>query len=172
MHLKTPFRRDKNLGRAYNEAFEDLKKDDWLVIRDIDTLFLSHDAPNIIEDYITKYPETGIFTCFTNRIGCKDQLYKGVINQDPNILVHLDIANRIKNDRTKFQIKSPISGMLMVVQKKTWIDNKFSDGCLGVDNDFSKRILASGLKIFRMNGLYIWHTYRINTSVSNTKHLL
>lgn len=93
----TPFRADKDLGRAYNEAFRLIGDDDWICLRDIDTLFLTHDAPNIIEEYVKDFAHQpiGILTCYTNRIGCKDQLLNGERSSDnADIKHHLNLAEK------------------------------------------------------------------------------
>ena len=174
LHHSTPYRRDKHLAVAYNEAFELIAEDDWMVLRDIDTMFLTPDAPNIIEDYIRAFPDTAIFTCYTNRLSLcsKDQLYKGQISPNTNILHHIRIAESLKSDRSTKEIQSVISGFLMVISKKTWNEFKFRGAnCLGVDYLFSQDIIDAGLKIQRMNGLYVFHAYRLLKGVHNTKHL-
>lgn len=64
--------------------------------------------------------------------------------------------------------------MLMMVNKSVWNDHKFSEEgkCLGVDTDYNRRIRASGLDIFRMDGLYILHVYRMAQGVHDKTHLL
>lgn len=174
IHHCTPYRRDKDLGKAYNDCFRMYAKPgDWICLRDIDTLFLTHDAPLIIEKYVEKHPDAGILTCFTNRIGNKDQrLVPETASID--IVTHLKLAKLYSSgDLESTQLEQPISGMLMVISYETWDKIKFTEGnkCLGVDNDYSKRILDAGLKIIRMDDLYIWHTYRLLTGISNTSHL-
>lgn len=176
IHHLTPFRRDKNLAAAYNFVFERYcRPNDWVVLRDIDTMFLTPDAPNIIEDYINLYPDTGIFTCYTNRLSLhsKDQLYGGAISPNTNILHHIKIAESLKEDRSVKEIDKKISGFLMVISYKTWEKFKFSGAaCLGVDNQFSQGILDAGLPIYRMNGVYLFHSYRILNGINNKTHLI
>ncbi len=176
IHYPTPYRRDKNLGKAYNAEFEKVDLNDWVCLRDLDTLFLTQDAPNIIENYTEQFPQTGIFTCYTNRISplAKDQLFDKRLFNETNIVRFLKSAENIKQNNTVQEITTPISGMLMVISKRTWLKFPFpEDGkCLGVDNIYSKTILDSGLKIYRMNAILIWHSYRILNGVANRKHLL
>lgn len=175
IHFPTPFRRDKNLADAYNFVFERYcRPNDWVALRDIDTMFLTPDAPNIVEDYINLYPDTGIFTCYTNRLSlhAKDQLYRGMISPNTNILHHIRIAESLKHDRSVTEINRKISGFLMVISFKTWEQFRFrGSACLGVDNDYSNEILEAGLKIRRMNGLYLWHSYRLLNGINDKKHL-
>lgn len=179
IHCIHPYRIDKNLGKAYNDAFKNCPEEDWLCLMDWDVMFLLHDAIAVMEEYVTKYPGTGIFTCYTNRIhtGAKDQLWGGVVNTDADIKQHIGIAAHAAIfgvlDESA-EIKHHISGMLMLISKKTWNEIKFSeDGkCLGVDNDFSDRVLAAGKKILRMNRIYVWHTYRLMQGMRDKSHLL
>ncbi len=68
IHCVHPFRQDKNLGKAYNEAFKRCPDQDWLCLMDWDVMLLTHDAINIMTKYTEDYPDTGIFTCLTNRL--------------------------------------------------------------------------------------------------------
>ncbi len=181
IHYLTPYDSKKDLGRAYNNAFRSLDdgwvaEDDWLCLRDIDTLFLTPDAPNIIESYVKKHPDAGILTCYTNRISPASpmQLLNGKFSEDRDILTHIKIAEYQKKVKTSTEINTPISGMLMVISMKTWSEFKFKEGgkCLGVDNIYSQQILDAGLKIIRMDSLYIFHTYRMLNGVKNKTHLL
>lgn len=175
IHHMTPFRSDKDLGRAYNEAFKLIGDDDWICLRDIDTLFLTHDAPNIIEEYVKMFPEAGILTCLTNRIGTKEQRTLGFCDPEPNLVKHLNTAEKFaKGKRTFFKTDNPISGFLMVISKRTWMQYKFQEGgkCLGIDTEYSRTILNEGLDIVIMEDVYVWHTYRLLQGISNKKHLV
>lgn len=173
----TPFARDKNLGRAYNEEFKKIGPKDWLVIRDIDTILLTPEAPNIIEDYINAFPGTGIFTCFCNRVSpsAKAQLHDGMCSINFDIRHHTRLAqNYSESKQTATEINHVISGMLMVISKKTWNKIKFSETgkCLAVDHLYSQSVLSAGLKIRRIDRLYIFHAYRILNGINDKKHLL
>lgn len=175
VHHVTPFRRDKNLAKAYNEAFFNYTKDeeDWICFRDIDTCFLTPNTPNIIEDYIERLPDAGILTCYTNRVGGKLQIYKPDLVRYDGIIQWSQIADRLQHKPMAVtEIKEPISGMLMCISRRTWNQVAFNDSlkCLGVDTDFSIRILSLGLKIYRMDTVLIWHTYRLLNG--SKKHLL
>lgn len=176
IHVKTPFAEDKNLGRAYNEAFEDLEERDWVCLKDHDVLFLTPDAINLMYEYVRSFPETGIFTCYTNRIHplSADQLLDGRVNENTCIKYHSERAyNQKRFGITVTEINHPISGFLMLVSKKTWREIKFSEAgkCLGVDNDFSANVLERGKKIYRMESLYVFHLYRLMHGITNKDHL-
>lgn len=172
MNFISPYRADKNLGKAYNDAIKPL--DGWICITDYDVLFLLPETCRMIEEYTKKYPDTGIFTCFTNRIHplAKMQL-NGDVSEDFDVRNHIDIAKKFKENSLKVtEITTVISGFLMVIHKNTWKEIRFSeDGkCLGVDNDFSARVLKSGRKIYRMDSVYVFHIYR-SSNIKDKQHL-
>ncbi len=174
----TPYRSDKNLGKAYNDAFEMVGDDDWICLRDIDTMFLTPSGPLIIEMYVKQFPDAGILTCFTNRVGNRLQMVHGAMSNVRDIAFHIGRAEAIQEPAIKqlkvTKLNSPISGMLMVISKRTWQDIPFMEGigCLGVDTEFSNQVYKSGKKILLMNALYVWHTYRLMQGAQNKKHLL
>lgn len=178
IHIKTPFALDKNLGKAYNLAFKGLSDDDWVCLIDHDVMFLTPNAVRIMYEYIEEFPDTGIFTCWTNRIHelAKDQLVFDVPSDNTDIRFWIAEANLQESVVAKFkatEIKHEISGFLMLVSKKVWNKIKFNETgkALGVDNDFSLNVLASGKKILRMDRLLVWHTYRIE-NIRDKSHLL
>src|SRR5690606_26036676 len=176
IHVKIPFDPEKNLGRAYNRAFEGIAEDDWVCLIDHDVLFLTPDAILLMYEYTRSYPDTGIFTCYTNRVHplSMDQLLHGRVSENTNIGFHLELAyNQKRFGITVTEINHVISGFLMLVSKRTWNEIKFSESgkCLGVDNDFSANVLERGKKIYRMDSVYVWHTYRLKNGITDKTHL-
>jgi len=177
VHILKPYDTDKNLGRAYNTAMSQLPEEDRACLCDLDTMFLTPDAGHILNEYVKMYDFAGMFTCYTNRIHplAKDQLLDGIVNESTYVDYHIERAYNQKRELFKVTpITHEISGFLMVVSKQTWNRIKFSDSgkCLGVDNDYSARILINGMKILRMDGLYVWHTYRLKNGIKDKTHLL
>jgi GT2 family glycosyltransferase len=149
--------------------------DDWVCMMDHDIMFLNPKTAIQIKDITQKYPETGLFTCVTNRVGNKLQCYNHTIEENPDILYHKEIAdNLIENHYDKvLDIQRPISGLLMVFRKSTWkLLGGFKPGLLTVDNDFSKKVLQRGLKIKLMKGVYVFHYYRLKEGRKHIQHLL
>ena len=64
----------------------------------------------------------------------------------------------------------------MLIKKSVWKqvggfpENTKKANILGVDNVFSQKILDAGLEILVMEGVYVWHTYRLGDT-NNTSHL-
>jgi hypothetical protein len=174
IHIITPYRIDKNLGRAYNEAMEIVPTMDSACFIDGDTLFLTYDFGTIIEEYSKLYPDA-VLTCYTNRIHrLSKQLYNGVLDDSYNIKDWIMEAETVRDKRTVTPILpgEGMSGFLMVVPKTVWHKVQFIEngGCLGVDSKFRIDVHNAGIPILIMDGLLIWHTYRL---INNTKnHLL
>lgn len=174
--ISSPYRPDKNLGKSYNEFFRLLPDDYWGCVTDIDVNFLTPDAGTILHEYASRFPDAGILTCFTNRISplANMQLLNGVINESSNYKEHIAIAEhqRMQLYQTT-PINKDISGFLMMVSKKIWNNHPFPElnKPLGVDTQYGRMIRAAGLDILRMEGLYVWHTYRLSNGINNKEHL-
>jgi len=171
----TPFALDKNLGAAYNDYMELLPNDnDWACFIDGDTMFLTPDWGELIQDAIDEHPEAGMFTCYTNRVNNQQQLYRGKFNNNSDIIAHRNIAkvcHEIGKNRVK-ALTRIISGVMMIIQKKTWKEFPFTDGLLGVDNDISQRLLNAGKPIYLIQSIYLLHYYRMAEGRTYKNHLL
>lgn len=177
LHVIIPYSNEKNLGKAYNEAMERIPDGDWACITDWDILFLLPETISHITGYIERFPDTGLFTCFASRshVNSVPQMLPGGCSDNDSLQFHTDLAR--KQTEKLYQVTNinrQISGFVMVVSKATWQKFKFLDNgaCLGVDNDFSSRLIKSRLPVRRMDGVYVWHTYRMYSSVRDTSHLI
>jgi GT2 family glycosyltransferase len=176
VHILKPYSIEKNLGKAYNEAIALIPDGDWACLMDYDTMFLTPDCGKILHEYAKKYPNEGLFTCFTNRIHplATDQLFRGKFSHNTKVEYHLHLAEQAKERLFEItNLNRPVSGFLMMVKKDTWNQVKFSENmkCLGVDNDYCSRLLDIGKSVVRMDGLYVWHTYRLKDGIANKDHL-
>jgi len=178
IRVVVPFALDKNLGKAYNETLQHVPEGDWVCLLDHDVMFLTSDAIKHLYEYVNLSPDTGIFTCYTNRLHPLggQQLWNNEVSENRNIENHVGLAQYIQQTRLYqvTELKKHISGFLMMINKDTWNEIKFNEDkkCLGVDNDFSDRVLKSGRKIRRMDGIYVWHTYRLINGIKDKTHLL
>jgi len=169
----------KNLGKSYNDVFKNIDEEDWVCLMDWDTMLLTHDAIKRMYEYIVKYPDTGIFTCWVNRLhpGAKQQVDLTMF-EEVNIKEHIKRAKQFIDTcgTNVTELHKHISGFIMLISKKTWNEIKFNeDGkCLGVDNEYSDRILQSGRKILRMDAIYCLHLYRMGmpNDYKDKSHLL
>lgn len=162
----TPFDLDKNLGRAYNQYCTLVPNDeDWICFTDGDSMFLTSNYGQQIQDIINKYPEVHLFTCLTNRVGNVRQRYNGEMSNVSDIMYHRQVALDLqKNCYDQIQyINKFISGHFMLFKKKTWSEiGGFPDGLLRVDNKFSTRVLRKPGIIAVMKGVYLFHYYRLH----------
>lgn len=177
MHTLTPYSLSKNLGRAYNEAMRLLPNDGWAIIRDYDTLILTPETIAHIHKYIELNPNAGILTPLTNRIGKvsrSKQCYQKKVSNNSDIRHHINIAREVEKDLYKTtRLQAPISGLFMVLSKKTWLECPFPENseCLGVDTQFSKALQSQKKSILRMNGIYVFHSYRLENGIKDKTHL-
>ena len=176
VHIVKPYSLTKDLGQAYNEAMSRISDGDWACLMDYDAMFLEPDCGRILHDYAEKFPHAGLMTCFTNRISpsAKDQLLDGVVSE--NFLIDYHTERAYQQKRFLYQateLKHEISGFLMMVKKETWKLIKFRDGvgCLGVDNNFCWDLMKANGSIYRMDGLYVFHSYRIKNGIQDKSHL-
>lgn len=182
IYYATPFSIEKNLAKVYNEYVNRLTQyeDDWVFFLDGDCMFLTSDWGKQIQDLINKYPDTGIFTAITNRSGNLQQCYNRIRGSNPNILNHYRIAQELKQNKywDVKEINRVISGHMFGFSRKTWQQvNGFDEGIdkiLKVDNRFSHKVLQTGKKILLMEGIYVFHLYRMwsNNPKKDKAHLL
>lgn len=174
--IRIPYSVEKNLGKAYNDEMAMIPDDDAACFVDGDTMFLTPDYGHIIHQYNESYPDAAL-TCWTNRIHplAKGQLRDNISSSD--IRPHLQVEQGFT---TATEIDGPVSGFLLVVPKAIWLNHKFTESniyrpgefnLLGVDNEWTNKIRAAGYKVMRMDGLYIWHTYRLLSNGQDKSHL-
>lgn len=118
--IVSPYSFSKSLFEAYDEIFNLVNNDDWVCFKDVDVAFFEmSDVGHLIQDYIEKYPETGMFTCYATRCHYAYQTRKGV-NSESNSITYL-AEEIIKNRKLHPQIKrinTKIAGHVIVMQKK------------------------------------------------------
>ncbi len=148
---------------------------DWGVLMDGDTMFLTFDWGHAIDEVIKKIPDAGIITCYTNRIAKnKVQLYG---EDSTDIIIHRAIAKKLDKDfRGSYRkINQRISGFFMAIQKKIWLEvGKFPEmpnKILDIDGLFSSKILRAGKGIYLMRGVYKLHYYRMAEGRKYKDHL-
>lgn len=176
VHFSIPYRSDKNLGRAYNEAMLRIPDGDAACFIDYDVQLLTPDAPALIQHYHCLHPYA-VLTCYTNRVSplSVKQLLDGKVSEDSDIKNHIRLAEKQRDEL--FQV-SPIifdiSGMLMVIPKHVWKEHPFDETgrCLGVDTLFGRKLRDAGVSILRMNGIYVFHAYRMLKGIYDKSHLM
>jgi hypothetical protein len=178
----TPYATDKNFFAAIDAHMRLLSENDWACIRDGDTMFLQSDYGHILHGYINRYPDTGLFTCITNRCHYQCQHLDKTAFEERDIVWQKRIAERVFSDNS-YKVKEVdrrIAGHLMMIKKSTWTKIRSEvestvkaqgKQILGVDTKISKAILRNGLKIRIMEGFYLFHFLRLDKSIDDDSHL-
>lgn len=176
VHILKPYSLSKDLGAAYNDEMSRVPDGDWGCLMDLDTMFLTPDAGHILHGYAERFAHAGLMTAYCNRIHPKAeaQLLNGRVSDNVMLDYHMELAYNQK--RFLFQatpIDKEVSGFLMLISKSTWNEVKFNQGgkCLGVDNEYCWDLLRAKKSIYRMDGLYVLHLYRLKNGISDKTHL-
>lgn len=166
----TPYSFEGRLFDAYDQYMSLINDpDDWVVFTDGDTLFFHSNFGHIIRDYTEKYPDTGLFTCYANRIGTKSQLYNDKLREIDSIKYNFLIADYLLKEKQgeTTQINSLVSGFFMVIKCRTWnlIKEELKlilkdKQLLDVDYAISKVLTQKGFIIRRMDAVLMLHYYR------------
>ncbi len=174
----TPWATDKNLSGFYNRQIIALENDDdWVCFTDRDTYFPHPQYGNHIELIIREHgDEFSLMTCMTNRVGTSWQCVKNAWTIEKG-KAHEDTAKKLWAEHGPAVInvadRSPISGMLILVQKRFLTGNRLlKDGLLlGADNEFSYIANEYLENVGLMTGVYVYHYYRSGQQ-SDRSHLL
>jgi hypothetical protein len=172
----TPARGDKNLGKSYNDHCESVPNDDdWICIRDGDTMFLTPNYSRHIEDIIHNNNDRfEVIGCITNRTGMIGQLHNRTLSEDTDIRNHMNLSFRLEelNWGVVTKYNNYLAGHFMLFKKKAWLEHRFEEGLLVtkktrtkvmtgfVDYWFSDYFRKKGT-VGLAKGLYIFHLYRL-----------
>jgi GT2 family glycosyltransferase len=173
----SPYSPERDLGKAYNDEMRlTPSPNDWVCLTDLDCQFLTADIGHQLQEIVNMNPDAGMLTALCNRVGNLEQCYNRIINDDSNILNHRRIALQLQKTKRQDvrELSGVISGFLMLIKKSTWEEiGEFPEGrgLLGVDNLISRKVLATGKKILLMEGVYMFHFYRLDTGIQNKEHL-
>lgn len=165
IHYITPYSTENNIGKAYNEAINCVPNDeDWIVLRDGDTMFLTPNWGRIIEENLKLHEgEYALLGAKTNRIGVYHHKEQGMFNEF-DVRKHYDKALELEQaKRNNVQkVGFDIAGFFMAFQKKTWIAvGGFPENTPVFDRIFTRKVRQIEGKVGVMEGLYLFHCYRI-----------
>jgi hypothetical protein len=92
----TPYSFSKKLFDAWDDYMDLVRNsDDWVCMMDGDTLFLLSDFGHQMEEYINKYPDTGLFTCYASRTSRPELKWSGADMSNPSLIYHRTKAEQI-----------------------------------------------------------------------------
>jgi hypothetical protein len=165
VHHITPARADKNFGRAINILIESLPENDWICLRDIDTIPPDH-ALFIKQCEELANDPRGYFLigCMTNRIGLTYQLVPKMWDEW-DFRKHREKAKELSTIKTIKPLSQmqTVGGVMMLFPKYTWQKvGGFPEGGIKLqggylDYHFSKAV--KGPKGIAEN-IYLFHHYR------------
>ena len=180
LYFITPYSFEEKLFEIIDQTMNLVADNDWICFTDGDTAFLRNDFGHRIMEYIQKFPDTGLFTCYASRCHYSFQVPKATEMNNSSILYHKRMANEIHNKlhlKVK-EIDRRIAGHLMLIKKSTWIlirkevaKKAVDKNILGVDTKISNAIINNNLKIRLMRGIYIFHYCRLAEGFDYTGHL-
>lgn len=166
-----PFSRVGDLGAEYNRVMESLPNGHWAIFMDHDAMILTNEFWPDMANAIAQHPDAGAIVCWTNRTGNNKQKAKAPQNDD--ITHHTARANEIRRDygqKLTDVTGDEMTGVLFAVSKAAWQKaGPFVHGFGEVDNSWARQCKAAGLKIWRMDGVYIYHQRRTNGWKGATK---
>lgn len=165
-----PYMAGKHVGAAYNREISRLDKNQWFILIDYDVLILNPYWHEICEDAIDRYEHVcGLFTCYTNRIGCKLQVAPGVSKE--NIESH-DILFHRKRSRDFYTTRQgkvrdvtestqEFSGFFMLSNKAVWekVGGFDTSSFFHIDRHYCRAVRKAGYRTMIMESLYVYHTY-------------
>jgi|ERR1700744_363145 len=163
VHYISPFRSDKNIGKAINGAINQLKadSDDFICLLDHDVMFLRPDSKKQLEE-ILKTTDFDILGPVTNRLAMDYQLHPGVFDED-SITAHVAIANQRHEDYYGQVNYYPhiAAAFCLCFRVSTYVKlGGFHENSIQFDSIFCARALNAKMKLGLMTGIYVFHLYR------------
>lgn len=160
----SPYRSDRNIGRANNDMIRLLPDDSWICLTDHDSCFLLPESGTHIEMVVEQYGnEFDLIGCTTNRLGSTSQLYKGVFDSECNAYKNYNDALKAWDKYgTSVEPIDLVAGVFMLFKKSTWEKvGRFEENHRMADVLFNKAVKKNGGKIGLAKGIYIQHNYRL-----------
>lgn len=153
-----------NIGRGLNETIERLPAEDWVCVRDGDTLFLETDWGRQIEALVAANAEGfDVIGCMTNRLRAPYQLHSGKISGEADIDAHIEVSHRRRKQygtHVEPLPSGPVAGMLMLFPKTEWARHPFEERTIYFDQVFCTQARAGRARLGIALGLYVFHLYR------------
>lgn len=163
---------DRNLGKAYNDYMARLSDQDVAVFVDHDAALLHEDQNKILNELSSLCLDQGCLVIgMTNRIGNPYQRLS-CLEETHDLSEHYSFSkyliNKYHDELIDVTGCPSSSGVLMMLSKKDWNNNKFIDGFLNVDNSCHKSFRANNKKVFMPKSMYLYHFYRADGDLTHT----
>lgn len=155
------FDTEKNIGGEYNRLIEQIN-DEWIFIKDGDSLFLTSDYGDKISQIIASNPQFDIIGAVTNRIASNELRMQKKCSDEADINYHIQLANRLWNENGTNVVKTDneVAAFCMFFKRKIWEQIHFPENSLIFDKSFCASAISHGFKIGIAKGLYLFHLYR------------
>lgn len=168
-HYIQPYSVEKNIGKCINDAVKAINcaPDDFICLTDHDVLWLLPDSKAQVERILQTTPYD-VLGCMTNRIRSKEQLIGGYFNSDDRIKEHIRIAELCQSAGRDMVVeaKGVMAAFMLCFRASAWEKvGGFMEGAINFDTLFCGAVRAAGLRIGLMRGVYIFHSYRINSKL-------
>ena len=159
--VRVPFEPNGRLGEDYNRIMEE-SAHEWVLFLDHDVLIIHPCWYQVCQAAILNHPDAGIFTAWSNNIGNKKQQSPGAPTLRHSVILHKNHGHRVwQMHKYACSNIDPhlIGGFFILTSRTAWIKaGKFrGTGLLGEDNEYHRRMMACGLKTYRINGIYALH---------------
>lgn len=158
----TPFRADRNLGRAYNEVMAALPEDAHAVLLDHDAMFTTREWHRQISEAIACQPDA-LLTGVTNRIASPWQRAQEADANNHDMAYHRKVGQARLARRTLLDVTDTkgVGGVLLCLSKASWrAAGGFVDGLFCVDHNMHFAMRRAGRRVFLMESLYLYHWRR------------
>lgn len=171
IHYISPFRSDKNIGKAINDAIIQLNgnENDWICLTDHDVLWLLPDSKSQLQ-HILSETEYDILGPGTNRLANDTQLVAGMFDLT-DIKKHIEIAKILQTTQPYEVVatRATLAAFCLCFRIKTWHKLAgFAEKSIQFDTIFCNNAIKEGLKMGVMCGIYLFHLYRMQSH--NPKH--
>lgn len=168
IHHITPADYGKDFGYAINYLLETLPDEDWIALRDIDTLPLNHRAFIKQCHDIASANEYQLVGGITNRLGLQYQLHEEKLSDNWDLKHHIKIADaRVEKYGSEVtELNKQVAGFFMLFPVWLWETvGRFPEGGVAykgqfLDWVFSTKVLEMGYKTGLAKGIYLFHLYR------------
>ena len=176
----TPYSFEKKLFKAYDDYMNLVQDPEhWVCICDGDAAFLLADFGHQIQDYIDKYPDTGLFVCYASRSPYGHQMQPGLNSESDSIkYIYNNTLQMYEQDHLKvIEMNQRIAAPILVIRKSTWIkyrdriaDHAVSANIQAVDTAISDILQKNNEKVLLMAGMQVYHYFRHYSRTE--KHIL
>lgn len=153
-----PFRIDKNLGRAYNDAMALLPAGAWAIFQDHDAMPTTPHWFAQFSEAIERLPDAGAFVACTNRIASPWQRVGDELGND--IAAHRRFGEERRALRTLLDISDTkgFGGVMFATSKQAWQEvGGFADGLGCVDHSLHFGLQRIRRRAWMIEGLYVFH---------------